>query len=345
MRSNNRRPTRDTGEARMQPAKESDEILKKLIGIFALVALAVTVAACGSGRSGSTENTVPVSVDTSISGAIVIDGSSTLAPLATAVAERFQASAPNVTVTVGTSGTGGGFEKFCNGETDITTASRAIEPDEEAACAANGITYKTLPVANDGIAVVSNKANTWATCLTTDQLAAIWGPTAAAKTWQDIDPAWPAETLKLYGPGPDSGTFDFFTKVINGEEGASRTDYAPSEDDNVTIQGVSGEKGGLGYFGLSYYEQNTDRLNLVQIDSGGGCIAPDAKTVRDGTYTPLSRALYMYISDAALERPEVKAMVGFYVANETSLTESVLFVPLNPDQLEEAEALVDLVTS
>ncbi len=318
---------------------------RKLLGIFALVALAVTVAACGGGRSGSTDNAVPVSVDTSISGAIVIDGSSTVAPLATAAAEQFEASAPNVTVTVGTSGTGGGFEKFCNGETDIATASRAIEPDEEAACAANGITYKRLTVANDGIAVVSNKDNTWATCLTMDQLAAIWEPSATAQTWQDIDPAWPAEAFKLYGPGTDSGTFDFFTEVVNGEEGASRTDYAPSEDDNVTIQGVAGEKGGLGYFGLSYYEQNTDRLSLLQIDSGSGCIAPDAKTVQDGTYTPLARPLYMYISDAALERPEVKAMIAFYVANETSLTESVLFVPLNPDQLKEAEALVNLGTS
>jgi len=320
-------------------------MLRKLIGIVALVTLAVTVAACGGGRSGSAESAVPVSLDTSISGAIVIDGSSTVAPLATALAEQFEASAPNVTVTVGTSGTGGGFEKFCKGETDVSDASRAIEPDEEAACAANGITYKTLTVANDGIAVVTNKDNTWATCLTTDQLAAIWEPSATAKTWQDIDPAWPAESFKLYGPGTDSGTFDFFTEVVNGEEGASRTDYAPSEDDNVTIQGVSGEKGGLGYFGLSYYEQNTDRLNLLQIDSGGGCIAPDAKTVQDGTYTPLSRPLYMYISDAALERPEVKAMIGFFVANETSLTKSALYVPLNPDQLKEAEALVDLGTS
>ena len=180
------------------------------------------------------------------------------------------------------SGTGGGFEKFCNGETDISTASRAIKDEEKAVCDGKSIAFKELLVANDGIAIVVNKENTWATCLTVDQLAAMWGPDSKAASWKDIDPAFPDEPLKLYGPGTDSGTFDFFTKAINGEEGASRTDYSPSEDDNVTIKGVEGEKGGLGYFGLSYYEQNKDQLNLVQIDGGSGCIGEEYAAVFGG---------------------------------------------------------------
>lgn len=317
---------------------------KTLMTIFAIGGIGAALAACGGARSGdTTAASTAADADTSLSGSIVIDGSSTVAPLATLTAERFKATAPNVNVTVGTSGTGGGIEKFCNGETDVATASRAIKDEEKAICDEKQITFKELLVANDGIALVTNKENTWATCLTTEQLATIWGPDSKAASWKDVDPSFPDEALKLYGPGTDSGTFDFFTKAINGEEGASRTDYSPSEDDNVTIKGVEGEKGGLGYFGLSYYEQNKDQLNLVQVDGGSGCVAPDTTTVQDGSYAPLSRPLYMYIADAAAQRPEVKAFADFYVSNEPTLTVDSLFVPLSTEQAatmkSEADAL------
>ncbi len=306
---------------------------KTLITIMAIGGIGAALAACGgSSRDGGTSASTAANADTSLSGSIVIDGSSTVAPLATLTAEKFHATAPNVNVTVGTSGTGGGFEKFCNGETDVSDASRAIKDEEKAICDEKKVTFKELLVANDGIAIVVNKDNTWASCLTTDQLATIWGPDSKATSWKDVDPSFPDEALKLYGPGTDSGTFDFFTKAVNGEEGASRTDFSPSEDDNVTIKGVEGEKGGLGYFGLSYYEQNKDALNLVAIDGGSGCVKPDTTTVQDGTYAPLSRPLFMYVSDTAATRPEVKAFVDFYVANEQTLTADALFVPLSPEQ-------------
>jgi phosphate transport system substrate-binding protein len=306
---------------------------KTFMTIIAIGGIGAALAACGGGRSGDTTAASTASnADTSLSGSIVLDGSSTVAPLATLAAEKFKATAPNVNVTVGTSGTGGGMEKFCNGEIDIADASRTIKDEEKAICDQKQITFKELLVANDGIAIVVNKDNTWAKCLTTKQLATMWGPDSKATSWKDIDPSFPDEPLKLYGPGTDSGTFDFFTKSINGEEGASRTDYSPSEDDNVTIKGVEGEKGGLGYFGLSYYEQNKDSLNLVQVDSGSGCVAPDATTVQDGSYAPLSRPLFMYIADTAASRPEVKAFVDFYAANEPTLTKDALFVPLSSEQ-------------
>ena len=311
---------------------------KSLITIFAVAGVGAALAACGGGRSSDTAAaTTAANADTSLSGSIVIDGSSTVAPLATLAAEKFQAQAPNVSVTVGTSGTGGGFAKFCNEETDVASASRAIKPEELADCDAKGVKVVELIVANDGIALVTNKENTWATCITTAELATMWAPDSKATTWQDINSAWPAEELKLFGPGTDSGTFDFFTKSINGEEGASRTDFSPTEDDNVTIKGVEGEKGGFGYFGLSYYEQNMDKLNLLQVDSGSGCVTPSTSTVQDATYTPLSRPLYMYFSEQATQRPEVKAFIDFYLANEPTLTTEALFVPLADQQLATAK--------
>ena len=311
---------------------------KFLLSIVAVAAIGAALAACGGGRSADTAAaTTAANADTTLTGSIVIDGSSTVAPLATLVAEKFQAQAPNVSVTVGTSGTGGGFAKFCNGETDVSNASRQIDADEQAACAAKGITFVELVVANDGIVLVTNKANTWVTCITTDELTTMWGPDSKATTWQDVNSSWPKESLKLFGPGTDSGTFDFFTKSINGEEGASRTDFSPSEDDNVTIKAVMGENGGVGYFGLSYYEQNKDQLNLLEVDAGAGCVAPDATTVQNATYTPLSRQLYMYVSKQSSQRPEVKALIDYYIANEATLTKEVLFVPLADQQLAEAK--------
>lgn len=304
---------------------------KTLTTLLALGATAALIAGCGGGRDDSAADSVAGSTS-DLTGSIVIDGSSTVAPFATIAAEKFEAVNPGVSVTVGTSGTGGGFEKFCASETDISDASRAIKDEEIAACADGGVEHVEMLVSYDGLAVVVNPENDWASCLTTEQLATMWGPGSKATTWKDIDPSFPAEPLALYGPGTDSGTFDYFTDAINGEEGASRTDYSPSEDDNVTIQGVSGEKGGIGYFGLSYYEQNKDKLKLVAVDSGAGCVAPSTETVQDGTYTPLSRPLYMYFSTKAAERPEVKAFAQFIADNEASLNTEALFVPLSGDQ-------------
>jgi phosphate transport system substrate-binding protein len=248
-------------------------------------------------------------------------------------------------VKVGSSGTGGGFEKFCRGETDANDASRPIKEEEAAACAAAGITFGALTVAVDAITVVVNKENTWATCLTTDQLAAIWSPDSVVGSWNEIDPSFPAEPIKLFGPGTDSGTFDYFTDVVNGEEGASRTDFTPSEDDNVIVQGVSGSKGGLGYFGFTYYEENADSLNAVQIDSGSGCVSPSATTAQDGTYTPLSRPLFVYPSVDALARPEVAAFFQFYVDNDASIAEGAQYVPLNDSQRQQLEQDFDALLS
>jgi phosphate transport system substrate-binding protein len=298
--------------------------------------LAVAATACGGGDEGGAGGS-----GEKLSGIIRVDGSSTVAPLTEAAGELFGEENSGVKVTVGTSGTGGGFEKFCRGETDISDASRQIKPEEAQACQAKGIRYEELTVANDGLAVVVNKENTWAKCLTVDQLKKIWGPDSRIDNWKQVDPSFPSEKLTLYGPGTDSGTFDYFTDEINGEEGASRTDYSASEDDNVTIQGVSGTKGGLGYFGLSYYEQNTDKLNVVQVNAGSGCIEPTKATVQDGSYKPLSRPLYIYPKAEAIQRPEVKAFLDFYVANSTAIAEQALFVAMTDQQRQEAAAKLD----
>jgi phosphate transport system substrate-binding protein len=245
-----------------------------------------------------------------------------------------------VQITVGTSGTGGGFEKFCAGETDISNASRPIKDDEEVPiCEKAGVKFEEVQVANDGIAVVTNK-DTAIDCLTVDQLKALWEPGSKVKTFSEAGEGLPNTPVKLFGPGTDSGTFDFFTDQINGEEGASREDYEASEDDNQLVTGVSGTEGGLGYFGFSYYEQNTDKLNLVQVDSGDGCVAPSAETVQDGSYKPLSRPLFIYPSDKALERPEVKAFVEFYLENQAEITEQALFVPMTDEQLTKSQDAV-----
>ena len=303
--------------------------------IALLCVLALALAACGGAREGSSDTATGEGSD--LSGRIEIDGSSTVAPYATAAAERFQRENPDVRTTVGVSGTGGGFERFCAGETDISDASRAIEDDEKSACSDEGIEYVELRIANDALTVVVNPDNDWATCLTVEQLKTIWDQGSKAKTWRDVDPSFPDESLKLYGPGTDSGTFDYFTGEINGEEGRSRSDYSASEDDNVIVQGVAGDKGALGYFGLSYYEQNKDRLKAVEIDGGDGCVAPTVDNAQSGAYTPLSRPLFMYVKRAALARPEVEAFLRFVLDNEQEIAESSQFVPLTDEQLQRAE--------
>jgi phosphate transport system substrate-binding protein len=273
-----------------------------------------------------------------LSGSIKIDGSSTVAPFAQAAQENFQAENPGVKITVGTSGTGGGFEKFCAGETDISNASRPIKDDEEVpVCEKAGVEFKEVQVANDGIAVVTNP-DLKVDCLTTDQLKKLWNQGSKVKSLSEIDPKLPDTALTLFGPGTDSGTFDFFTDEINGEEGVSREDYQPSEDDNVLVQGVSGEPGGLGYFGHSYYEQNQDKLNLVKVDGGDGCVEPTTETIQTGEYKPLGRPLYMYPSNKALQRPEVKAFMDYIIENYQPIAEASQIVPMSQEQADKSKA-------
>jgi phosphate transport system substrate-binding protein len=296
------------------------------------VGLVVAVAACGGNDNGS-----------NLSGTIKIDGSSTVGPLTEVAAELFREQNPDVKVTVGISGTGGGFEKFCAGETDISDASRPIEPPEQKACSNKNIAYDDVQVANDGIAVVVNPDNTWAKCLTTAELKKIWDKGSKVNNWNQVRSSFPNQSMKLFGPGTDSGTFDFFTGKINGEEGQTRSDYSPSEDDNVSVQGVAGGKGNLGYFGLSYALENKDKVRIVQVDSGNGCVTPDTATVQDGSYAPLSRPLLIYPSAAALKRPEVDAFVKFYVDNYTETAQQAKFVPMTSEQAAKAKATADKI--
>ncbi len=302
------------------------------------VALALGVAACGgddSSSSGSSSSSG--GGDQALSGKIAIDGSSTVAPFTQAAAELFNEENPDVQITVGTSGTGGGFEKFCAGETDISDASRPIKPDEEVpVCKKAGVKYGEVQVANDGIAVVTNKSMA-VDCLTTDQLKQLWNKGSKVKSLSEIDPKLPDTKLSLYGPGTDSGTFDFFTGEINGEEGVTREDYEPSEDDNQLVTGVEGDDGGLGYFGFSYYEGAQDQLNLVGVDAGDGCVKPATDTIQDGTYKPLSRPLFMYPNSKAIARPEVKAFLDFVVANQKDIAEASKIVPLTDEQAGKAK--------
>ena len=275
-----------------------------------------------------------------VSGTVTVDGSSTVAPLSEAAADLFRAVEPGVNVTVATAGTGGGFKKFCAGETDISDASRPIKDEEAAECKAKGIEYTEVIVANDGLSVVVNPENTWAKCLTVAQLKTMWSPESEGKikNWNQIDKSFPDVPLTLFGAGTDSGTFDYFTEAINGEEGASRTDYSPSEDDNVTIQGVKGDKGAVGYFGLSYVEQNPDAVKAVEVDGGDGCVAPSKETVQDKTYKPLARPLFIYVKNSSYKDNEaVRSYVDFYVENEAKVAEEALFVGLTPEQKKTAQ--------
>lgn len=268
---------------------------------------------------------------TGLEGTIKIDGSSTVFPITEAVAEEFQLENPNVRVTVGVSGTGGGFEKFVSGELDVTNASRPVKKEEKEKAQKNGIEFIELEVAFDGLSVVVNPQNDFVTDLTVDELKRIWEPGSNVTTWKDIRSNWPANKIRLFGPGTDSGTFDYFTKEIVGEEDASRPDYTASEDDNVLVQGVSGDKGALGYFGYAYYAENKDKLKLVSVDGK----KPTVKTIRDGSYAPLSRPLYIYVSKKSLEKTEVKEFIKFYMQNGGFLAEDVGYISLPDENYEE----------
>jgi phosphate transport system substrate-binding protein len=300
---------------------------RSLLGSAVAVAAALTISLSGAVAQDATPLPyTPSDGAADLSGTVVADGSSTVGPITEAVAEEFASVASNVQVEVSISGTGGGFERFCNGETDIQDASRPIKDEEAAKCAANGIDYYVFEVAYDGIAIVVNPANDFVSCLTVDQLKLMWQPENPATNWNQIDPSFPDQPITLYGPGTSSGTFDYFTEQIVGEQGSSTTNYLPSEDDNQLVEGVAGDENALGYFGLAYYEQNMDRLKLVGVDNGNGCIEPSTDTVRDLTYEPLSRPLYVYVNATSLERPEVQEFMKFYLASAVALVADVGYV-------------------
>jgi len=274
--------------------------------------------------------------------AVKVDGSSTVFPITEAVGEEFRNEHAGVNVIGGRSGTGGGFKKFSHGEIDICGASRPITESEKEACRAGGVEYIELQIAFDGLAVCVNPENDWTDCLTVDQLKQIWRPQSTVAKWSDLKPEWPDGEMELYGPGTDSGTFDYFTEVIVGQTGKSRDDYTQSEDDNVLVTGVAGDKFSLGYFGLAYYEENRQKLKLLAVDGGdGNCVKPSAATVRDNTYRPLSRPLFLYVRQSSLERPEVRAFVTFYLDKVGSLVPVVGYVPVSDEVAAKNKQLLE----
>lgn len=284
------------------------------------IALASLLAACGG--SGN-----DVAKAGGLRGSVSVDGSSTVFPITEAVAEEFRSVQPDIRVAVGVSGTGGGFKRFIAGELDVADASRLIKSSEEERCLAEGREFIELPVAYDGLAVVVNKANTFVSEITMEELQRIWNRDSKAKTWQDIRPEWPDREFHLYAPGQDSGTFDYFTETVNGKSGNCRADVTFSEDDNVLVRGVVGDENGMAFFGLAYFIENQDQLRCVAIDAGKGAVLPSVETVENGSYAPLSRPLFIYVSPESAERPEVNAFVEFYLENAPSLAGEVGYVP------------------
>jgi phosphate transport system substrate-binding protein len=299
---------------------------------FKLIAIGLALVFFTSCKSGSANEG---SVD-ELTGTVQIDGSSTVYPITEAVAEEFRNEQPRVRVTVGVSGTGGGFKKFSRGETDINDASRPIKDGEAAICIENNIGYVELTVAYDGLAVLINQNNTWVDHFTVEELKKIWEPSAQGTItkWNQIRPEWPDEEFSLYGPGVASGTYDYFTEAIVGESGASRGDYTASEDDNVLVQGIAGDENAIGFFGLAYYEENKDKLKLIGVDNGTGPILPSLETVKTGVYEPLSRPIFIYVSDVAAEKPAVVEFVNFYLKNAAELVQDIGYIPLPSAEYE-----------
>lgn len=277
----------------------------------------------------------------STKGRIRIDGSSTVFPITEAVAEEFQKQNPGIRVLVGISGTGGGFEKFSGGEIEIVNASRAIKDEEEAKAADKGIESVRLTIAFDGLSIAVNRENDFVDSLTTEELRKLWEPESKISRWRQLQTKWPDQEIILFGPGTDSGTFDYFTETIVGEEDASRSDYTASEDDNVLVEGVANERNGLGYFGFAYYSENRDKLKVVPIDGGHGPVAPSESTIRSGQYSPLSRPLYIYVSKQALEKQEIEDFVRFFLANAGDLVSDVGYVPIPESEAEEQLKMLD----
>tara|TARA_B110000438_G_scaffold87101_1_gene86588 strand:+ start:1909 stop:2886 length:978 start_codon:yes stop_codon:yes gene_type:complete len=296
---------------------------KKLI-ILMMFSFFILTIACGSNEDlssnySSSSKIIPSTNKLELSGTIEIDGSSTVFPISVAAAEIFREEHSKVQIPVGISGTGGGMKRFVIGETTITNASRPIMDNEAATAKENGIEFTELAVAFDGLSVVVNKNNDWVNCLTTDELNFIWDQGSTVNNWNQVRSSFPDKKISLYGPGTDSGTFDYFTDVINGEEGKTRADFTPSEDDNVLVIGVSGDLGSLGYFGYAYYVENKDKLGLLQIDSGSGCIGPSDKTINDSSYSPLSRPLFIYVNNSEVKKEEVFEFLKFYLENGAML--------------------------
>lgn len=315
----------------------SNKLNKYFVGSALVLILALGVVGCGQNQAESPEN----GASKALSGVINIDGSSTVYPITEAVAEEFMKLYEQVTVNVGVSGTGGGFKLFTKGETVISDASRPIKDSEKEAAAANGIEYIEIPVAYDGLSVVVSKENDWVESMTVEELKKLWEPGSKITKWNQIRPEWPDKKIMLYGPGTDSGTFDYFTEAVVGEEDASRSDYTPSEDDNVLVQGIAGDKYALGYFGYAYYEENKDKLKLVAIDNGKGPVLPNAKTINDGTYAPLSRPIFIYVNKQALsERPEVQAFVEYYLTEGIKLIPDTGYIVMPQDKYDDSLALL-----
>lgn len=303
------------------------------------LAFSFALLSCGGGSQGERSAG-------ELSGSISVDGSSTVYPITEAVAEEFGLEQQGaVRVTVGLSGTGGGFKRFCAGETDISNASRSIKDSERELCTRNNIGFVEIPVAYDGLSVVANPQNNFAQCLTVDELKKVWAPGSKVARWSDVRQGFPNTEVKLYGPGTNSGTFDYFTEEVIGEQGASRADYTASEDDNVLVQGVEGDVNALGYFGYAYYKENAQRLKLVAVDGGKGCVTPSEATIKNGTYSPLSRPLFIYVSEKAIARPEVKAFVQFYLTHGAELVPQVGYVALDAPQYQQALSKLGQSTS
>jgi len=299
-----------------------------------MLLLVMFLVGCASDDSNSSSNLALVDRsrgDINMSGSVEIDGSSTVYPVSEAVAEEFNELYPKVRVNVGVSGTGGGFKRFTAGETDISDASRPIKnPKETSAAEANGIEYVELRIGTDGLSVVVSPDNDFVECLTIDELKKIWEPGSSINNWSQVRFGFPDQKMRLYGPDTDSGTFDYFTEAVMGEAQLSRPDYTASADDNVLIQGISGDRGSLGYFGYAYYRESKDKLNLVAVDSGAGCVAPSENTIPSGEYSPLSRPLFIYVNLASMTRPEVKAFADFYMEHGPALTEEVGYISSDP---------------
>jgi phosphate transport system substrate-binding protein len=298
--------------------------MKKAIALAALLAAVLTTAATAA--------------VTALSGNVSADGSSTLGPYTAAAAEGFQKKNKGARITVGISGTGGGFERFCRGETDLSNASRPMRNSEAIKCRDAGVKWVAFTVANDGLSIVVNRQNTWATCLTVAELKKVWEPGSKVSNWNQIRDSFPSVPLKLFGAGTDSGTFDYFTEAINGRAKSSRSDYLATEDDNIVVQGVEGERGAMGYFGFSYYEENKDKLKVIAVDQGKGqgCITPSIATVQANKYRPLSRPLFIYAKRSSFKRPVVAGFIGYVFNNEKAIARRSGFIALTDRQLRKA---------
>ena len=309
-------------------------LLFKLILVSILPALLI-------GCSSTSENTATSSNGPSLSGTVEIDGSSTVFPISEAVAEEFYQENPSVRVNVAVSGTGGGFKRFANGETDINDASREIKETERIAAINNGVEFVELRIGTDGLSVLVDPSNTYVDCLTTNELKNIWEPGTKIEYWSDLKSEFPRQKMNRFGPDTDSGTFDFFTDEINGEAQVSTDQYQASADDNVLVRGISGTKGAIGYFGYAYYQENKEKLKSIGIDNGNGCVIPTDTTIADGSYSPLSRPLFIYVNVKSLNKPQVKAFVDFYLKHGATLAREVGYVAASDEDYANNKRLVD----